>query len=113
MTIRQDWQPYDTDRTDCIVYVKRWGDGLMWRGAAWRAIHQPTQITADVTFDPLVPDGQALAQLFWVLDYRLHERPTTTGKPSRYASPPSQAIESARPLAQKHRGARIAGFPAR
>jgi hypothetical protein len=62
------WEPYNTPRSDCIVLVKRWGDGVRWGWSAWRAIHQPTQITAYVSFDRPVPDNDALAQLFQELD---------------------------------------------
>ena len=62
------WQLYDTPRTDCLVLVKRAGDGVTWAVTAWRAIHQPTQITAYVSFDRPLPDDDALAQLFLALD---------------------------------------------
>jgi hypothetical protein len=65
------WQLYETPRSDCVVLVKRWGDDVRWAWSAWRAVHQPTQITSYVSFDRPVPDRDALAQLFLSLDHRV------------------------------------------
>ena len=72
MAIREAWwKPYETTRTDCQVTVNRWGDGVRYGGATWRAIHAATGTRAYVSFDRIVPDADALAQLFQVLHARL------------------------------------------
>jgi len=72
MAIREAWwQSYETERTDCSVYVNRWGDGVRYGGSTWRAVHAATGTPAYVAFDRLVPDGDALVELFELLDARL------------------------------------------
>ena len=72
MAIREPWwRPDETTRTDCPVKVNRWGDGVRYGGSKWRAIHTATGTRAYVSFDRLVRDADALAQLFQVLHARL------------------------------------------
>ena len=87
------WQPYDSPRTDCIVLVERYGDGVKWAVTAWRAIHQPTQGSAYVSFDRPIPDDDALAQLFLALDRNVARATDHAGKWSQYVSPPSHESE--------------------
>ena len=58
------WQPYETERSECTVHVKRHWDG----GSSWRAIHQPTQCSFFLALNGLVSDSDAVLELFRLLD---------------------------------------------
>ena len=65
------WQSYKTPRADCVVCVNHWGDGLSYGGSTWRVVHVTTRTTAYIAFDRPLPEGDALVQLFQLLDARL------------------------------------------
>ena len=96
------WKLYESPRTDCTVYVKRWGyrmrpgDAVTWVCTAWRAIHQPTGITVEVPCDRPMSDQDALTQLFLQLDRYI-----------AWAADNAGETEAVRPMSERQRGSAL------